>query len=99
MNIDPFFVTVFYSAFAVGAGFFSFKVCLQVVIGLLGLALPKDDSDGYEGKRSGFRILTDNKTGVQYLQVGFTGPLTIRVDQAGYPITAKQNVKKGTIEQ
>ena len=55
----------------------------NIVRSLLGLGL--DDSDYSKHKRSGMKIYTDYKTGVQYLSAPFGG-LCVRVDENGKPI-------------
>lgn len=47
-----------------------------------------DDTDASSWHRSGFRIMTDARTGLQYLSDG-KGGLILRVDAAGKPITGK----------
>lgn len=47
-----------------------------------------DDSDTDSWHRSGFRIMTDARTGLQYLSDG-KGGLILRVDATGKPITGK----------
>ena len=54
-----------------------------IVRSLFGLGL--DDSDLSKNKRSGMKIYTDYKTGVQYLSAPFGG-LCVRVDENGNPI-------------
>ena len=44
-----------------------------------------DDSDISGWKRSGFKIMTDARTGLQYLSDG-RGGLTLRVDANGKPV-------------
>ena len=47
-----------------------------------------DDSDENRWSRSGLRIYTDYKTGVQY--VGNSDGLCVRVDKDGKPVTNEQ---------
>lgn len=56
-----------------------------LLIGLVGILTlwptPYDSTDA-PGERSGLRLLTDNKTGCQYLQGGLSG-ITPRMDANG----------------
>lgn len=47
-----------------------------------------DDSDASSWKRSGFKIMTDARTGLQYLSDG-KGGLILRIDAAGKPVTGR----------
>ena len=66
-----------------------FQIPLHVILFSLGLLIflafltlnPKDDTDGAE--RSGLRLHTDHKTGLQYLSTGRGGGLTPRLDENG----------------
>lgn len=84
--IDP---IIFSLGFSLAAGIFAFFVFVQVVGQLPKLFTPRDSTDAPKGSRSGFRILTDELTSVQYLQNN-KGHLTLRVDQSGYPVTKKE---------
>ena len=48
-----------------------------------------DTDDRLNKKRSGMRIYTDHRTGVQYLKAGPFGGTTVRVDEDGKPILAR----------
>lgn len=84
--IDP---IIFSLGFSLAAGVMAFIACCQLVSYVLCKLVPRDDSDAPKGSRSGFRILTDELTSVQYLQNN-KGHLTLRVDQSGYPVTKKE---------
>jgi hypothetical protein len=43
-----------------------------------------DDTDGQDGERSGFIVMKDHKTGVQYLATSMGG-LTVRLTSEGKP--------------
>ncbi len=51
-----------------------------------------------EGALSGTRIITDTKTGVQYLYYfeGYGGGLTVLVDREGRPLIDEQYRERGT---
>ena len=49
---------------------------------ILNYANPKDDTDPVDG-RSGFRLMIDSGTGCQYLQAGYFGGMTPRLNQYG----------------
>ena len=57
-----------------------FVVVISVLLFVINKFNPKDDSDPFDG-RSGFRIMTDNLTGCQYLQAGYFGGMTPRLDR------------------
>lgn len=84
--IDP---LIFSLGFSLAAGVFVFIVLVRILRDLPKLLIPRDDTDAPKGPRSGFRVLTDYRTGVQYLQ-NDKGQLTLRVDQSGYPVTKKE---------
>lgn len=49
----------------------------------------RDDTDTPNGERSGLRLYTDHKTGVQYVGTLF-GALHVRLDAEGKPVTVKK---------
>lgn len=59
---------------------------LWLFVGITSVSV--DDSDVSSWKRSGFKIMTDARTGLQYLSDG-KGGLVLRVDAVGKPITSK----------
>lgn len=70
-----------------------FTEILVVIVLLLSMfpkgfssAFDTDDTDSPDS-RSGLRVYTDAKTGVQYLQAGPLGALTPRIDANGRVVT------------
>lgn len=69
----------------------TFDIAIGVLFALLlislaraGGKLGRDSTDDPNGARSGFVILTDHATGVQYLAIPFVG-LSPRIDSNGKP--------------
>ena len=63
----------------------SWLVPLIIVFGILIYAdyvNPKDDTDPVDS-RSGFRLMIDSGTGCQYLQAGYFGGMTPRLNRNG----------------
>lgn len=80
--------------FTIGFGFGLGLICAVVLFFFLvqcvGKLFPygKDDTDSTMG-RSGLRLYTDAKTGVQY--VGNGNGITVRVDAEGNPVVTRTN--------
>lgn len=70
----------FFSGFQFGLGLIA-AACLAVAITSLLTDNPKDDSDG-PNARSGVSVVTDHKTGMQYLKAP-GGGITPRMDESG----------------
>lgn len=83
----PFDQMIFVAGFSLACGWYAFRFLGQLLVSLLAVCLPKDNSDGET--RSGFTIKTDALTGVQYLLTR-QGHVVVRVDSAGYPVVTKK---------
>jgi hypothetical protein len=80
----------FLESIGVGIGFTLGADAAIAIVGALTNGTKRDDSDApNDGPRSGMRIYTDHRTGVQYLTNGpFGFSLTPRLDRDGNPILA-----------
>lgn len=58
---------------------------LSAALTAVNYVTPYDSTDN-DGERSGFRLMTDNLTGCQYLQAGIFGGLSPRLDADGKQI-------------
>lgn len=64
-----------------------FVVWVLLLLFVLSWLQPYDDTDDAQNKiRSGMVVKTDHRTGCQYLESGFIGGLTPRVDVSGQHI-------------
>lgn len=62
-------------------------MCIYIIAIVIAIAIWKradrDDSDPVGGRRSGLTVYTDHRTGLQYLQGGWFGGITPRLDKNG----------------
>lgn len=81
---------MFTIGFSFGLGLICAVVLFFFLAQCVGKLLPygKDDTDSAMG-RSGLRLYTDAKTGVQY--VGNGSGITVRVDAEGNPVVTRTN--------
>lgn len=80
------------------SGWAAVAFSVAAVILFSSAANPYDDTDPPgEKERSGLRLLTDAKTGCQYLAAGIAGGITPRIDDRGNPICVKRGEVRNAI--